>query len=173
MRVLWVSGLPMAWAFFAASCEPSRSFHTRCPLPEKGWHEAAPVELFFAVEDTTFPHRLSLLLESTRHYPFYNLYLTGTLQEAADCKVLLVQEQEHTLYEPTSGHPLGRAAGDKVRHEVIFEEKYTFPRRGVYILSLQHRMRKEVLPGILSVGLRGYIHGRIRGAEAEKWEKEK
>jgi gliding motility-associated lipoprotein GldH len=99
------------------------------------------------------PYNIYYNIRNAAGYPYYNLYITYYLSDNAG-KILTSRLQELTLMDPQTGKPLGDGMGDIFDHRILSVGNYRFPRPGTYTFKVKQYMRKDPLPGIMSVGVR-------------------
>jgi len=110
------------------------------------------------------PDQRCNLYYSIRHsneYPFQNLYLQYYLEDSTG-NLLSKNLDNIQLFEPVTGIPIGDGLGDIFVLKKVFLENYAFKNPGLYRLRVDHFMRMDTLPEILSIGI------RVESSEAPK-----
>lgn len=149
MKYSWTIALLFAlWA-----CDPARVYERNVDLAEAVWHKDSLVHFQINVADTSVPYHLSVNVRNASAYPYYNLYLKYALTDSVG-KILHSELKDFHLFDPKSGRPLGDGLGDLFDHRFRILENMKFPGPGSYRLSVQHYMRVDQLPLVVSVGAR-------------------
>lgn len=149
MKYSWTVGLLLViW-----SCDPARVYERNVDLAEAVWHKDSLVHFQMDVQDATLPYHLSVNVRNGSAYPYYNLYVKYTLADSTGA-ILQSDLRDFHLFDPKSGKPLGDGLGDLFDHRFLLVENLKFTGPGTYRLSLQHYMRVDQLPLVVSVGAR-------------------
>ena len=133
------------------SCTQSIVYKHTVSLPQAGWHVDFLPTFQFTIKDETEAYDILLLVKSTSAYPYQNLYLTYYLEEAKG--VIAQSLQQCDLFDPKTGHSLGRGLGQAKQHQASLLSNYRFPKSGTYTLKLEHFMRTENLCGLRAIGI--------------------
>jgi gliding motility-associated lipoprotein GldH len=149
MRIL----LPLLLIITLFACDPARLYEKNQDLEGYQWYIDTIPAFKFAVKEANVPYNLYYNIRNASAYPYYNLYVTYYLSDSTG-KVLTSRLQELTLMDPKTGKPLGDGMGDIFDHRIQALGNYRFPYPGTYTFKVKQYMRKDPLPGIMSVGLR-------------------
>ena len=136
----------------ATACDSARVYQEYNDLEQLFWHVDSVQRFDFEIEDTDLNYNLLATFRNDASYPYYNLYFQYVLLDSLD--TLKKQLTEVNLFDPKSGEPLGDGLGNLFDHQAMLEENITFEKAGTYSLTLQHFMRLDTLPLIMSVGAR-------------------
>ncbi|MFC5270469.1 gliding motility lipoprotein GldH [Adhaeribacter terreus] len=139
--------------FLLSSCDKNRIFEQNQDLENNSWPIAAIREYKFEVKDTSKKYAIYFNVRNAIFYEYYNLYMKHTLI-GPDGKTISTNLHELYLMDKKSGKPLGDGAGDIFDHQVLAIKDQTFDQPGTYTIKLQQYMRRDPLPGIMSVGVR-------------------
>jgi len=140
-------------ALALSSCNKSRVFEKNIDFDNNTWAIADIQEFKFEIKDTAPKYAIYFNIRNAIFYEYYNLYVKHTLI-GPDGKQLSTNLHELFLMDKSSGEPLGEGAGDIFDHQVLALKNQTFAQRGTYTIKLQQYMRRDPLPGIMSVGVR-------------------
>ncbi|MBD0259510.1 MAG: gliding motility lipoprotein GldH [Cytophagales bacterium] len=149
MRIL----LPLLLIGALFACDPVRLYEKNQDLEEYQWYIDTIPTFQFEVKDVSVPYNIYYNIRNAAAYPYYNLYITYYLSDNTG-KILTSRLQELTLMDPQTGKPLGDGMGDIFDHRILSVGNYRFPRPGTYTFKVKQYMRKDPLPGIMSVGVR-------------------
>jgi gliding motility-associated lipoprotein GldH len=149
MRIL----LPLLLITALLACDPARLYEKNQDLEGYQWYIDTIPAFKFSVKEANVPYNLYYNIRNASAYPYYNLYVTYYLSDSTG-KVLTSRLQELTLMDPKTGKPLGDGMGDIFDHRIQALGNYRFPYPGTYTFKVKQYMRKDPLPGIMSVGLR-------------------
>jgi len=140
-------------ALALSSCNKSRVFEKNIDFDNNTWAIADIQEFKFEIKDTAPKYAIYFNIRNAIFYEYYNLYVKHTLI-GPDGKQLSTNLHELFLMDKSTGEPLGEGAGDIFDHQVLALKNQTFAQRGTYTIKLQQYMRRDPLPGIMSVGVR-------------------
>lgn len=140
-------------AILCAACDPSRVYEENHTIEKNLWYIDTVLTFTFTIEDTTVPYNIYYNVRNAVSYPYHNLYLTYYLYDA-EGKQLSGRLQDLTLFDATTGKPLGDGLGDIFDHQILSVAAYTFKRKGIYTFKIKQYMRQDPLPDIMSVGIR-------------------
>jgi gliding motility-associated lipoprotein GldH len=152
------SQLMLAGLLFAVcciSCRPSPQFQETFTLPSNSWDLGYKPVFKINIDDTDAAYQIFLLIRHTDAYPFSNIWIGMDSQSPGDSS-WAHSRVEVPLAAP-SGQWLGRCAGELWEQRVPIttpDKPAFFPKKGKYTLRLQHEMRRNPLPEILTIGLR-------------------
>lgn len=153
-----ISGLLTLSALFTfalISCRPSPQFQEYYSLPSSSWDLRYKPKFELMIDDTAAAYQLFLLIRHTDAYPYSNIWIGMDSQSPGD-STWAHSRIEVPLSAP-SGQWLGRGAGELWEQRVPIntpDNPAFFPKKGKYTLRLQHEMRRNPLPEVLTIGLR-------------------
>jgi gliding motility-associated lipoprotein GldH len=135
------------------SCNNNRVFEKNKDFDNNSWRISDIQEFNFDIKDTSKKYAVFFNVRNAIFYEYYNLYVKHTLI-GPDGKVISTNLHEIFLMDKKTGEPLGEGAGDIFDHQVLALKNLQFSQPGTYTLKLQQYMRRDPLPGIMSVGVR-------------------
>jgi gliding motility-associated lipoprotein GldH len=149
MRIVLL--LLIASLFFA--CDPDRLYERNQDLENYQWYIDTIPAFGFTIDNAAVPYNVYYNIRNASMYPYYNLYVTYYLSDSTG-KIISSRLQELTLMDQKTGKPLGDGMGDIFDHRIQSLENFKFPHPGNYTFKVKQYMRKDPLPGIMSVGVR-------------------
>jgi gliding motility-associated lipoprotein GldH len=147
------SGLLLTALWLLWGCDPDRFFEENHDIPLHLWGINRIEDFSFTIADTTQEYTVYYNVRNALSYPYYNLYLTYYLKDEQG-RQLRSQLQELMLMDSQTGKPNGSGLGDIFDHQILAIDKLRFPHAGKYTFSIQHYMRQDPLPDIMSIGIR-------------------
>lgn len=136
-----------------AACDNKRIYEQNADIPDNNWAVAFTPEFTFDISDTAQTYMVYFNVRNAISYDYYNLYVRHNLF-GPDGKQLSSQLHELYLLDPKTGEPRGSGSGDLFDHRVLALRDVKFGKPGTYKLKLTQYMRRDPLPGIVSVGVR-------------------
>jgi len=143
------------------SCDSSRVYEENVDFETRIWTEGAIQEFKFQIKDAEKPYNVKLNLRNSLLYPYQNLYTTIVLEDSLGNELNRTLKNS-SLFDETSGEPLGEGLGDIFDHQVPVFNNYKFPKAGQYSVFVSQSMRLDSLGEIMSVGI------RVENVEAEE-----
>lgn len=115
------------------------------------WDSKVKPSFTFEVKDTTVLYNIYINVRHVDYYQFNNIWLnvSATFPDGAT----QVNRVEIPLSDE-QGKWHGEGLGDIWDYRHMIQQGAYFSKPGSYTFSLEHLMRKDPLPGIMSVGLR-------------------
>lgn len=135
------------------ACGRGSVYEQNFDLQGRYWHKDSIQAFSFEIGDANKDYSFYANIRNSYDYPFHNLYVNYAITDSTD-KILKQQLVNIPLYDAKSGDPLGSGLGDTYDVQYLLLSGYRLPRRGAYKMYMQHYMRKDSLPSVLSVGLR-------------------
>jgi gliding motility-associated lipoprotein GldH len=136
-----------------ASCDRGRLFEAKKDFEDRYWASNETVEFEFNIEDASQPYDLLYNVRNTNAYPFQNLYLQYYLEDSTG-HVVSKELNNILLFDPVTGIPKGDGLGDIYSLQKTFLKDYIFESSGSYRIRIDHHMRKDTLPEIVSITFR-------------------
>ena len=135
------------------SCNKKRIFEKNEKMKNRIWETEKMVSFEFPIYDIHYSYDFYLNLRNSILYPYQNIYLNYSLMDTLGniYKTDLVNVK---LFDSKTGEPLGSGLGDIFDHQYQVIDKYKFNNPGVYQFRINHYMRPDSPPEIMSVGLR-------------------
>jgi gliding motility-associated lipoprotein GldH len=147
--------LGLVFIFLATliSCNGDRIFEENAKMKNRIWDVNQPAQFRFSIEDIHYPYDFYFNLRNSILYPYQNIYLNYSLSDTLG-NVFKTDLVNIKLFDPKTGEPLGDGLGDIFDHQYKVIDHYRFNNPGVYQMRINHYMRPDSLPEIMSVGLR-------------------
>ena len=123
------------------------------PIEKQGWAIHKPLSFRFTVIDTTKKYQWLVGMHHDHAYPYYNVFLQGTLQRLTQ-ETLSILEKELVLFDAVSGKVRGKGSMGYFYYEDTLGSAFRLPDIGLYTLSLTHTMRLDTIEGVHRVGIR-------------------
>jgi gliding motility-associated lipoprotein GldH len=149
---LWLHSILVCFVFVSCSNDPA--FQASSDAPEEGWPQGWTPSFDFEIDDTLRSYNTFLDLRHTGEYPYSNLYLFVSLTDPNGN--VTVDTVECPLAAPDGnwyGKGLGFIHEDRYQAHVLYKYENHFPRAGKYQMRIEQAMRREVLEGVLNVGI--------------------
>ncbi len=134
-----------------SSCQTNMVFDDNEEIKNYVWDSKVKPSFTFEIKDTMVLYNIYINLRHVDYYMFSNVWLNvsavfpdGTRQ---------VKRVEIPLADE-SGKWYGEGLGDIWDYRYMIQQGAYFNKPGKYTFSLEHLMRKDPLPGVMSVGLR-------------------
>ncbi len=136
------------------SCESNRIFEENNELDGRQWLADVPEVFPFEVTDNSQSYNIYFNIRNSLDYPFSRFFVEYILTDSAGTELKKNLTSQY-LFEQKTGKPFGNSAiGDVFDHQFKIIEKYKFPYKGNYQLSLKQLNRADTLKGVISVGVR-------------------
>lgn len=152
IKHLW-AGLFCLALFFLAACDNNRIYEQNIDIKANNWSIENAKEFSFEITDPSKTYDIYFNVRNALSYEFYNLYVSQTLI-SPDGQMLDKKLHNMFLMDKKTGEPLGSGAGDIFDHSFLALKKQQFPKAGTYKIKLVQYMRKNPLPGVMSVGVK-------------------
>ena len=136
-------------------CSQNRLFDEVQKIPHTGWAASDSKKFTVSVSDTSQAYDIFLHIRNSTSYNYSNLWLF--VKTSAPNGDHITDTLEFFLADP-SGHWLGKGLGSINSMLIPYKQNIRFPFRGIYTFEFQQAMRKEVLSGIMDIGLRVQPH---------------
>ncbi len=151
IQFLW-GGLCLMLIGFSA-CNNNRVFEKDVDIPAMKWHKDSVLVFNFEIKDTLSRYNFHYNVRNTLSYPFYNMYVTYYLTDSLDRR-LSSDLQTFDLLHPKTGKPYGDGLGDIYARSLLALKNVQFKKPGKFSFKLKHYMRLDLLPEVVSMGLR-------------------
>ncbi|WP_338790073.1 gliding motility lipoprotein GldH [Bernardetia sp. Wsw4-3y2] len=149
---LFLSIFIVSLFFTLVSCGDNGLYENHKELENGVWqkdnHQSFEVEIDDSQKHSVFYH-----LRYNTDYDYCNSYVRYKIFSP---KGSLITEgmKLDTLFDCTTGKPLGEGFGTIYSREFQLEQNFDFSEKGIYKIELEQMMRKDSLEGIQTVGLR-------------------
>ncbi|WP_375562797.1 gliding motility lipoprotein GldH [Bernardetia sp. OM2101] len=138
--------------FILTSCGSNALYENHKEL-ENGVWQKDNLQSFEVQIDNSQNHSIFYHLRYTTDYDYCNSYIRYKVFSPAG--TLLTQQMKlDTLFDCTTGKPLGKGFGNIYNREFQLEQNFDFSEKGKYKIELEQMMRKDSLEGIQTVGIR-------------------
>jgi gliding motility-associated lipoprotein GldH len=144
--------LILSLLFILSSCGNS-SFYESHNEFSTGFWQKDDLQSFEIQVDDSKTHSISYHLRYTTDYDYCNSYIRYKVFSPAG-KLLTQKMKLDTLFDCTTGKPLGEGFGTIYNKEFQLEQNFDFSEKGIYKIELEQMMRKDSLEGIQTVGIR-------------------
>lgn len=118
-----------------------------------GFWRQDSLQTFEVQIDDSKNHSIFYHLRYTSDYDYCNSYINYKVFSPSG-KLLTQKMKLDTLFDCTTGKPLGEGFGNIYTREFQLEQNFDFSEKGKYKIELEQMMRKDSLEGIQTVGLR-------------------
>jgi len=133
-----------------ASCGPDYLFEVQQDIRDGQWAYADTLNFQFEVRDTTTRCDFFLDFDYAEDFPFQNIYLKlSTLYPNGK---RLSKVRSFNLFD-AQGAALGKGSGSGRHLRTSLQDNAFFNQTGSYTVTVEQYTRREVLPGLQSVGL--------------------
>jgi len=137
---------------FLLSCKNNILFTDSAEMPENTWDLYNNPEFSVKITDTINSSNIFFTIRTGTGYPFRNIWLFVTTT-SPDGKKVLTDTLEYNLADE-KGNWYGKGLGDIHELDLPYRSNVFFPRKGKYIIKIQHGMREGDLKGVYDIGLR-------------------
>jgi gliding motility-associated lipoprotein GldH len=136
-------------------CIRSNIYEKNASISGHKWSSSYKPTFEFEISDTSASYNAYFTMRHTEAYPFSNIWIKLQMTEPGK------PESESIKIDiplaQTDGKWLGRGANEIWEHRMPLGQQAAsmkFKQKGKYIIRLQHLMRTDPLPEILSIGIR-------------------
>lgn len=134
------------------SCVYSNVFEKNVSLKGFKWNEKNIPAFTFNITDTTSDYDMYFLMRHTEAYPYSNIWLNiKTIFPDGDSSA---QSKIEIPLANEDGKWSARGFDEIWEHRSLIASPLHFSKPGAYTIRLQHIMRVETLPEIISIGIR-------------------
>lgn len=138
--------------FTLASCGNDSMYENHKELENGFWQKDSLKSFEVEINDTK-NHSIFYHLRYTSDYDYCNSYIRYKIFSPAG-KLLTQKMKLDTLFDCTTGKPLGEGFGTIYTREFQLEQNFDFSEKGNYKIELEQMMRKDSLEGVQTVGVR-------------------
>ena len=150
-KIFFASTILILMLLVISACDNNRVYESWNDIELVGWHEDSICDFSFNLEDISLPYNMNLGVRNTNTYPYQNLWL-----------ILNISGPENFNYQDTvkvnladnSGKWYGKRSASFYSYILPLYRGLSFSKGGDYTVSIKHGMRKEELPGVVSLGFR-------------------
>lgn len=144
----------IACCLLFSSCKQIDIFEKNVSIPNYEWKHSFAANGSFIIKDTSSGYNIYLVLRHTDAYRYNNIWLNIGMQLPGD--TMNIQKVEIPLGTDANGWE-GTGMNDiwELRTLLNVDPRHKrFTKTGTYNFSINHIMRDDPLPNIMSVGLR-------------------
>lgn len=145
--------LILSLLFILVSCGTNTSLYENHKEFSTGVWQKDSLQSFEVQIENTQNHSIFYHLRYTTDYDYCNSYIRYKVFSPTG-KLLTQQMKLDTLFDCTTGKPLGEGFGNIYNREFQLEQNFDFSEKGMYKIELEQMMRKDSLEGIQTVGIR-------------------
>jgi gliding motility-associated lipoprotein GldH len=138
--------------FTLVSCGSDSLYENHKEFPTGFWQKDN-LQSFEVQIDDSQNHSIFYHLRYTTDYDYCNSYVRYKIF-SPEGKMLVEKMKLDTLFDCTTGKPLGEGFGTVYNKEFQLEANFDFSKKGKYKIELEQMMRKDSLEGIQTVGIR-------------------
>ncbi len=137
------------------ACGQERVFEKNYDLPEAKWAADSILVFELDIKDAKAKYNFYYNLRNDLMYPYQNIYVSFYLENEKQ-EIIAQELQNITLFDVKTGQPFGSGFGSVYSHQLAIPKltNFKFPTAGKYTYKLEQRMREDLLPKVLSVGLK-------------------
>ncbi|HEU4471670.1 MAG TPA: gliding motility lipoprotein GldH [Flavisolibacter sp.] len=147
---LW---LLLAGSIALGSCEKINLYEKNASIPGHSWKSSFKPSFRFAIEDTTVPYEIFIVLRHNERYNYNNIWLSLTVKDPSG----LVQRSQLELPLANNEGWIGKetAMDDLYEHRILITPKNLgYLKKGEYVFTVGHIMREDPLENVLNIGVR-------------------
>ncbi|MFO7864694.1 MAG: gliding motility lipoprotein GldH [Salinivirgaceae bacterium] len=134
-----------------SACDRSMVYDQYKNMPEEQWHVDSLKTFEFTIDDSLAIYNMYINVRNVGNYPFSNLIIFVETQLPGN---RILKDTLDCVLADKKGEWLGSGFGSLWTSKVPYKYHVRFPRKGIYVVDIQHGMRKEVLEGITDIGVR-------------------
>lgn len=134
-----------------AGCDKNRVFERNVDIKDYNWDSRARAGFEFEIIDTTVLYNIYINVRHADYYQFSNLWLSVTTTFPGGQSV---QQRVDVPLANEEGVWFGEGLGDIWDVQHMIQQGAYFEKPGTYSIEVEQLMRKDPLPGIMSIGLR-------------------
>ncbi len=138
-------------SFLLASCGTLDVFEKAVTFNKHEWKTSEKPSFTFTIKDTSALYNIFVVIRHDDAYHYNNLWLNVGTQAPKD--TIVSQQMEITLANNTKGW-LGSGIDDVFEQRIKITRSPIPLKQGDYHFTLQHIMREDPLPFVLSAGIR-------------------
>ncbi len=116
------------------------------------WNKKNELKFEVNIVETQAPKNIIFVIRNNNDYPYSNLFVKAYIK-AENQKVFKTDTLNYVLAKP-NGEWLGEGFGETKEIMFLYKNRYAFPAKGKYIISITQAMRAEDLKGIEDVGVK-------------------
>lgn len=148
---LIIAGMFFTMIVALTACQTNMVFDDNEEIKNYVWDSKIKPSFSFEIKDTTVLYNIYINVRHVDYYMFSNIWLN--VEAVFPDGSRQIKRVEIPLADE-SGKWYGEGLGDIWDYRYMIQQGAYFNKTGKYTFTLEHLMRKDPLPGIMSVGLR-------------------
>lgn len=133
-----------------SACENNYHYNETQEIAGGNWTYSDTLDFRFRIDDTMAMYNLYLDIRYADTFATQNVYVK--LHTVFPDGKRMSKQRSFDLFD-ARGQPLGECSGRTCRLHTLLQENAYFNAPGEYRIALEQYTRRDVLPGILSIGL--------------------
>ncbi len=142
------------YSLFIGGCIKSNRYEKNISIKHHSWKSADSKRFTFNISDTNATYHLFFLMRHTDRYLYSNIWLQ--IKTFDPNQKLLSDVKVEVPLAQYDGKWLGRGMNEIWEHKMPLTNESTplhFTNKGMYTITLNHIMRTDPLPDVMSVGM--------------------
>lgn len=116
------------------------------------WNKKNELKFEVNIEENQTPKNIIFVIRNNNDYPYSNLFVKAYVK-ADNQKSYKTDTLNYVLAKP-NGEWVGEGFGETKEIMFLYKNRYTFPKKGKYIIGITQAMRNDDLKGIEDVGVK-------------------
>lgn len=139
------------FALIFAACDKNRVYDSSKSIENEQWHYQKFLKFDVSIDDTINLHKFFINIRNNNEYEYQNIYLFLTTKLPDGKKS---QDTLLCYLADEKGKWLGTGLGDIKDSKLLLKDNLRFPQKGTYSFTLTQAMRKDIINGIVDIGIR-------------------
>lgn len=136
---------------FFSACDKNRVYDSSKPIENEQWPFQKYVKFDVSIDDTVSLHKIFINIRNNSEYEYKNIYLFLTTRLPNGKKS---QDTLLCYLADENGKWLGEGLGDIKDRKLLLKDNLRFPQLGIYSFTFTQAMRKDIINGIVDIGIR-------------------
>jgi len=138
-------------SFVSLSCSKNDIFSEFQAINVNGWHKDSLYQFSLPISDLENNYNLYLNVRNTNDYSYQNfwIFITRVNPDGTSSNDTI-----ECYLADQRGKWLGSGVGPVKEMPILYQQKISFPKTGVYQYKIGHGMRDTLLSGISDIGIR-------------------
>lgn len=133
------------------ACKDNAVVDVNKEITDRNWSYIRKVSIPVTIDDANKQYNLYMNLRHTADYKYSNIFVL-VHQMSPGAKRITERKEFQLAY--ADGEWLGSGSGNLYSYQLLFKERYKFPKAGTYTFQFEQNMRDNPLREIRNVGLR-------------------
>ncbi|WP_256011035.1 gliding motility lipoprotein GldH [Desertivirga xinjiangensis] len=138
-------------SIYLVGCTDSALIDTSTEITGKNWSYIKRVTFPVKIDNANKLYNVYFNLRHTADYKYSNIFVL--IHQRSPGLKTITERREFQLAYP-DGEWLGSGSGNLYSYQLLFKEKYKFPKAGTYVFEFEQNMRDNPLREISDVGIR-------------------